>query len=108
MNQWGSKQVMGMEIITPDFPLPILLVNIYVPMPRPTEAFIKWSLEKKMHRLAPALWFWDAPSKNAQGVPSCKFMIFEDLREGLGSGAGNAVYIAALLMVVTSIGVALS
>ena len=31
MNQWGSKQVMGMEIITPDFPLPILLVNIYGP-----------------------------------------------------------------------------
>lgn len=31
MNLWGSKQVMGMEIISPYFSLPFLIVNIYGP-----------------------------------------------------------------------------
>eukprot|EP00253_Pinus_taeda_P028429 PITA_28429 len=30
-NLWGLKQVMGMEIISPDFPSPIQIVNIYGP-----------------------------------------------------------------------------
>eukprot|EP00253_Pinus_taeda_P033133 PITA_33133 len=31
MNLWGSKQVIGMEIFSPDFSLPFLIVNIYGP-----------------------------------------------------------------------------
>ena len=30
-NQWGTKQVMGMEVLSPDFSLPISIVNIYGP-----------------------------------------------------------------------------
>lgn len=31
INQWGMKQVMGMEVISPDFIHPISIVNIYGP-----------------------------------------------------------------------------
>jgi exonuclease III len=31
INQWGMKNVMGMEVISPDFSFPITLVNIYGP-----------------------------------------------------------------------------
>lgn len=31
INQWGTKQVLGMEILTPVFPLPFSIVNIYGP-----------------------------------------------------------------------------
>lgn len=31
INQWGMKQVMGMEVISPDLSLPISIVNIYGP-----------------------------------------------------------------------------
>ena len=64
--------------------------KMFVPGPKPTEAFNKWSCFRNMQRLAPALLSLEAPSKNAHRIPSWIDTGGRGTWAGLESGGGRA------------------
>lgn len=60
--------------------------KLFEPEPKPTEALMRWSWFSWMTIPAPALLFWKAPSKNAQGIPSFNWISLICLGGGFVSG----------------------